>query len=229
MGVETSLALMDDRYPEYLDEARWSTKPVAIDGVAPEFKMMSIKLFGLISSWTQDAPSPSAVKNAGNFDNPDSGDADRDVELVEDVPDPSGKVALAEPEEPDAEMKRDLGKQTLIREVASSEHMLPYVPKNQYCDVCNRAKRFKPFARANGGSSQVQSESFGQHITGDFPLTRSEPEIGIDGDKVAIGHEGCPFGFQVCLSNSAEQLSKCIFGVQTCCWPGGSSWGLLQR
>ena len=60
--VETFLALMDDRYPEYLDEARRSQKPCAMEGMAFDYRMLSIKLFGLITSWTQDAPS--AVKIA---------------------------------------------------------------------------------------------------------------------------------------------------------------------
>ena len=60
--VETFLALMDDRYPEYLDEARRSQKPCAMEGMAFDYRMLSIKLFGLITSWTQDGPS--AVKIA---------------------------------------------------------------------------------------------------------------------------------------------------------------------
>ena len=60
--VETFLALMDVRYPEYLDETRRSQKPCAMEGMAFDYRMLSIKLFGLITSWTQDAPS--AVKIA---------------------------------------------------------------------------------------------------------------------------------------------------------------------
>ena len=60
--VETFRALMDDRYPEYLDETRRATKPCAIENMAVDYRMLSIKLFGLVTSWTQDAPS--AVKIA---------------------------------------------------------------------------------------------------------------------------------------------------------------------
>lgn len=55
--VETFLALMDDRYPEDLDEARRSLKPCAMEGMAQDYRILSIKLFGLVTSWTQDAPS----------------------------------------------------------------------------------------------------------------------------------------------------------------------------
>ena len=134
-----------------------------------------------------DAPPPVLPSNEDDgiaegperSEEPEADDADREVE-------PDGEVAPAEPEEPGDDRKRDLGKQALIREAASAEHMLTHVPKNPYCEVCNRAKMFKPVARANGGSSQIQCENFGQHMTGDFLVTRSEPEIGIDGDKVAL-------------------------------------------
>lgn len=43
--VATFLALMDDRYPEYLDETRRSQKPCVTEGMAFDHRMLSINFF----------------------------------------------------------------------------------------------------------------------------------------------------------------------------------------
>ena len=42
---------------------------------------------------------------------------------------------------------------------------------------------FKPPSRTVGGSTQVEAEKFGDHITADFIVTRDEDELGIDDEK----------------------------------------------
>jgi len=45
-SVETFLALVDERYPEYHDEAGRARKPVGIEVVSADFRTLSITLFG---------------------------------------------------------------------------------------------------------------------------------------------------------------------------------------
>ena len=60
------------------------------------------------------------------------------------------------------------------------------LPNNPFCDVCNKSKMIKPPSLRAGGSSQVESETFGQHLTGDFLVTKDSEDLGIDNEKVAL-------------------------------------------
>ena len=73
-----------------------------------------------------------------------------------------------------------------MEEAKSIRHMLTHVPKNPYCDICTKAKMFKPPSRAVGGSTKVKAEKIGDHITADFIVTRDEDELGIDEEKSAL-------------------------------------------
>ena len=83
-------------------------------------------------------------------------------------------------------IKRDRGKRALIEEAKSIEHQLCHLPKNPYCDVCNKSKMIKPPSYKTGGSSQIESKTFGQHLTGDFLVTKDSGDLGIDNEKVAL-------------------------------------------
>jgi hypothetical protein len=58
--------------------------------------------------------------------------------------------------------------------------MPTHVPKNPFCDVCQRAKMFKPPSKTVGGSTQVEAQRFGDHIAADFIVAGDEEEVGID-------------------------------------------------
>lgn len=90
------------------------------------------------------------------------------------------------PLDPEFIRKRDKGISALKAEAKSIAHQMNHVPKNPYCDVCNKAKMLKSPGRSVGGSQQIECEKFGQHITADFLVTMSEAERGIDFDRVAL-------------------------------------------
>ena len=90
------------------------------------------------------------------------------------------------PRDPEMERRRERGKAALKAEAKSKRHMRTHIPKNPYCEVCNKAKMHKPPAYAKGGSSMVEAKKFGDHVTGDYLIAKSEPEIGIDNDRVAV-------------------------------------------
>ena len=60
-----------------------------------------------------------------------------------------------------------------------------HIPKNEFCDVCRKAKMIKYPSRARGGSRQIEAESFGDHITGDFLIAAKGEEAG-DEDEVLV-------------------------------------------
>ena len=107
--------------------------------------------------------------------------ADREV-VPADEPPPEGYF----PRDPEIERRRERGKAALKAEAKSKRHMPTHIPKNPYCEVCNKAKMFKPPAYAKGGSSMVEAKKFGDHVTGDYLFAKSEPETWIDDDRVAM-------------------------------------------
>ena len=108
-------------------------------------------------------------------------EADREVLPAEEEP-PEQDY----PRDPEMERRRERGKAALKAEAKSKRHMLTHIPKNPYCEVCNKAEMYKPPAYAKGGSSMVEAKKFGDHVTGDYLIAKSELEIGIDNDRVAM-------------------------------------------
>ena len=95
-------------------------------------------------------------------------------------------AAVEGPLDPEFIRKRDRGISALKAEAKSVAHQMSHIPKNPYCEVCNKAKMLKPPGRAVGGSNQIESDRFGQHLTADFLVTMSEAEQGMDHDRVAL-------------------------------------------
>ena len=65
--IETYLALMEPAYPKHLDEARKSATALTGEEATADYHVLSVKLFGILTSLVQDAPS--AVKLARSVQN----------------------------------------------------------------------------------------------------------------------------------------------------------------
>jgi hypothetical protein len=65
--AETYLALIDENFPKLLDEARRATASLLGDAETMEYRVLSIKLFGMLTSWIQE--SNAAVKIARSVQN----------------------------------------------------------------------------------------------------------------------------------------------------------------
>ena len=91
-------------------------------------------------------------------------------------------------------------------EAKSVQHMLTHIPKNPYyCDVCQKAKMFKPPSRAVGGSTKVEAEKFGDHIAADFIVTHDDEEVGIDDEKSAPVVKDIATGFMYVYTPMQEE------------------------
>jgi len=77
-----------------------------------------------------------------------------------------GRLQLPEPK------ALDRGEAALREEARTLRHMMTHTPKNPFCETCKCAKMYKPTKRSKGESLTVESNKFGDHITGDHLVTR---------------------------------------------------------
>ena len=118
------------------------------------------------------------------------------------------------PVDPEFIRKRDKGVSALKEEAKSIAHQMNHIPKNPYCDVCNKAKMLKPPGRSVGGSQQIDSDKFGQHITADFLVTMSEAELGIDSDRVALVVKDVATDFRYVYPSSRRAARDVILALK---------------
>ena len=85
-------------------------------------------------------------------------------------------------EDSDAEPEREpqTNEQRLREEARSRKHLMTHRPKNPFCPVCQRARMYAPQARKVGGSSSIESKSYGAHLTIDHLITRDLRDHGFD-------------------------------------------------
>ena len=152
-----------------------------------------------------DLPEPQPLE-AEEVDVPD---ADREVE-----PPLEGSKGSSSNVHDDGAHKRSLGEKELKEEAKSVRHMLTHIPKNPFCDICTRAKMFKPPSRAVGGSTKVKAEKFGDHITADFIVTRDEDELGIDDEKSALVVKDIATGFMYVYPNARRTTNAAILAIK---------------
>ena len=152
-----------------------------------------------------DLPEPQPVQ----VEEVDVPDADREVE----PPIESSKGSSSSVHD-DGAHKRSLGEKELREEAKSIRHMLTHIPKNPFCDICTRAKMFKPPSRAVGGSTKVKAEKFGDHITADFIVTRDEDELGIDDEKSALVMKDIATGFMYVYPNARRTTNAAILAIK---------------
>ena len=92
--------------------------------------------------------------------------------------------------------------------------MLTHIPKNPYCDIRQKAKMFTPPSRAVGGSTKVEAEKFGDHITADFIVTRDEDELGIDEEKNALVVKDIATEFMYVYPNARRTTNAAILAIK---------------
>eukprot|EP00435_Cladocopium_sp_Y103_P006156 s2440_g2.t1 len=154
-----------------------------------------------------EAPEPQPDENRAD----EEVDADREVEPPSE---PKSKGSSSHVQDDDVEEKRSLGEKALREEAKSIQHMLTHIPKNPFCDICQRAKMFKPPSYAVGGSTKVDAENFGDHITADFLVTRDEEEVGIDDEKTALVVKDIATGFMYVYPNARRTTNAAVLAMK---------------
>ena len=110
--------------------------------------------------------------------------------------------------------RRDRGQQALKEEARSLSHLMTHTPKNPYCDVCNKAKMYKPTRRSKGGSTTVECSVFGEHITGDHLITRTDEEEAIDGERVALVIKDVATNFKWIYPSARRTARDCVLAMK---------------
>lgn len=65
-----------------------------------------------------------------------------------------------------------------------------------------------------GGSTKVEAEKFGDHITADFIVTRDEEEVGIDDEKSALVVKGVATGFMYVYPHARRTTNAAILAIK---------------
>ena len=146
------------------------------------------------------APAEEVVPVDDDEDNPIGEDPVEEDEVVLD------ERLVAKP----LDEKRDRGARALKEEATSIQHLLTHTPKNPFCDVCNRAKMTKRPSYRSGGSTQVEANTFGEHITADHLVLGDDEEMDIDGSRTALVIKDIATDFVYVYPSARRSTRECI-------------------
>jgi hypothetical protein len=74
----------------------------------------------------------------------------------------------------------------LKAEAKSLRHLMTHLPKNPYCDSCQRAKMVNVHHKQGGGVDKFEATEFGEHITGDTLVLHGKVDRGINGESNGV-------------------------------------------
>ena len=87
----------------------------------------------------------------------------------------------------DSEPKEQSRAERLQKEATSVEHLLTHLPKNPFCDTCQRAKLFRQQARRQDPDDRMQPENFGDLVHADHVIIgRRKFNHGVGGQRCAL-------------------------------------------
>ena len=125
-----------------------------------------------------------------------------------------GRLQLPEPK------AIDRGEAALREEARTLRHMMTHTPKNPFCETCKCAKMYKPTKRSKGESLTVESNKFGDHITGDHLVTRDANEQSIDGDRVVMVMKDVATNFRWIYPSARSHAKDCVLAFRHFIAPG---------
>ena len=114
----------------------------------------------------------------------------------------------------------DRGEAALREEARTLRPMMTHTPKNPYCETCKCAKMYKPTKRSKGESLTVESNKFGDHITGGHLVTRDSNEQSIDGDRVAAVMKDVATSFRWIYPSARSHAKECVLAFRHFVAPG---------
>ena len=137
------------------------------------------------------------------------GDASRPSEGAADVPngplhDPVTPAPPAPPPDGNDPPAHPKGVEALKAEAKSTHHLMTHISKNPFCEVCKRAKIYKPPAYKVGGTRTIEATPFGDHMTADHITIRRDKDTDRRGTQTCTCCQGCPHCLHVGLSSSIE-------------------------
>ena len=181
-----------------------------VEGEVPEFEFDPFE-------YAPETPSED-VKEAPGLPDGERAEEDPDDEKIEeddeDLMGDEGPPTEAEKDErlkiKPVENQRDMGKEALRREACSLQHLMTHVPKNPFCDSCNRARMTKRTARSHGESKHVKATKFGDHITSDHLINYGERNEGGSGELVAMVFKDVYTDIRYCYPAARKHTRDCV-------------------
>ena len=101
----------------------------------------------------------------------------------------------------------------MMREAKSDEHLFIHRPKNPFCKTCVRAKTQAPQARRRHGSSTVDANAFGDHVTADRVISNDET-FGFKGEWNALVVKGVFTQFWYFYPSARQDADSCVRAFQ---------------
>ena len=99
---------------------------------------------------------------------------------------PEGEAVAPDGESAVKVSKHSKGVEALREEAKSRHHLMTHQPKNPYCDVCQRAKMYKPPSYATGGFNTVEAKEFGDHVTADHIVIYRDKDVVLEDSRLAL-------------------------------------------
>ena len=153
----------------------------------------------------------SSSKVAGKDKGPE---VSRLPEGVADVPDgPPPEPAPPGGSDPPPDTK---GIEALKKEAKSIHHLMTHIPKNPFCDVCKRAKMYKPPSYKVNCTRTIEAKSFGDHIAADHVIIRRDKETEIEESRLALVVKDVKTAFMYAYPSAlkSEEEEECIASLQ---------------
>ncbi|CAE7594010.1 unnamed protein product [Symbiodinium natans] len=112
------------------------------------------------------------------------------------------------------EGKRSRRIENLKKEAKSAAHLMTHLPKNPFCDVCQRAKMYKPPSYQTDGWHSVEAKAFGDHITADHIIVYRDRDTVIEESRLALVLKDVATSFTYAYPSALRSEDECIAALQ---------------
>ena len=111
-------------------------------------------------------------------------------------------------------VKHSKGVEALKEEAKSRHHLMTHQPKNPYCDICQRAKMYKPPSYATGGFNTVEAKEFGDHVTADHIVIYREKDVALEDSRLALVIKDVATHFTYAYPSALKSTEECVSALQ---------------
>ena len=91
---------------------------------------------------------------------------------------------------------------------------MTHQPKNPYCDVCQRAKMYKPPSYATGGFNTVEAKEFGDHVTADHIVIYRDKDVAVEDSRLALVIKDVATQFTYAYPSALKSTEECVEALQ---------------
>ena len=127
---------------------------------------------------------------------------------------PEGEAVAPDGESADKVKKHSQGVEALKEEARSRHHLMTHQPKNPYCDVCQRAKMYKPPSYATGGINTVEAKDFGDHVTADHIVIYRDKDVALEDSRLALVIKDVATHFTYAYPSALKSTEECVSALQ---------------